>query len=322
MLNAQNDLKLSDFSRVRYFSESEALKLAELIQKRNVFSRHSYENNFYYQRAKDLANKTIIEICQQGNPNDIEDETKGAADLLEKLAVLSTTLVLRKKKLLRSLGIGSRSKTEMQLILGPQFYNLSSKKHPVNTGDGINIDQTFCNRFTKIGFSGLYDYCLKANDINKRVSTSLDWLFESRKEPRLDAAVVKTSIALESLLIFSESESLARSLSERTAFILSDIPDTRQKISRIIKEFYDVRSGIVHGGKKKQGKLNDSLLESVDRLTMLLYLTISANSDVWPSKEELRKWCEMERWSCPSIKITPYPQKYLVSAIKLTDQEK
>ena len=314
-------MKLSDFSQIRHFSESEALQLAWSIQKRNVFARHSYENNFYYQRAKELSDKTIIEIFQPGNPDDISNEAEFAADLLEKLAILSTSLALPKQRLLRSLGIGSRPKSEIEFIVGPQFYFLRSKARPVSSGHGIDIDQKFCNRFSKTGFPGLYDYCLGSNDISKRVSASLDWLFESRKEPRLSAAVVKTSIALESLLIFSESESLARSLSERVAFILSNVPDIRQEISKVIKQFYNVRSGIVHGSKKKLRKLNDSLLEGVDRLTVLLYLTISANLEIWSSVEELRKWCEMERWSHPSTITTPYSQTYLRNALRLSQKE-
>src|SRR5688572_12036648 len=112
--------------------------------------------------------------------------------------------------------------------------------------------------------------------------TSLDWLFESRLEPQLEASVVRTAIALESLLIFDKSESLARSLSERAAFILSPHPDRRREISRIVKRFYDARSRVVHGSHKKAKHLTPSLVESVDRLSMLLCLVIGTNQELWP----------------------------------------
>jgi hypothetical protein len=109
----------------------------------------------------------------------------------------------------------------------------------------------FCKRFSRCGFDTLANYIQSNSDISNRLAVSLAWLFDSRIEPRLAASVVKTSIALESLLIFSESESLAQSLSERAAFILSPDPSRRQQISRMLKRFYDARSGVVHGSQKK-----------------------------------------------------------------------
>ena len=155
-----------------------------------------------------------------------------------------------------------------------------------------------------------------------RVKNSLQWLFKSRIESRLPASIVKTSIALESLLIFSESESLAQSLSERAAFILSSEPNRRKLISRILKRFYDTRSGIVHGSQKKAKKLTSTLLETVDRLTVLLYLSISANSNQWPTSDRLREWCETQRWGTPSSKIVvPFPDLYLKNALVVGAKE-
>jgi hypothetical protein len=127
---------------------------------------------------------------------------------------------------------------------------------------------------------------------------------------------LQTSIALESLLILSESESLAQTLSERAAFILSPEPGRRQHISRILKRFYDARSGVVHGSQKKAKKLTPSLLETVDRLTILLRLVIAANAKVWPSSNALREWCETQRWGAPSNEIKiPFPDLYLRNAL-------
>jgi hypothetical protein len=141
---------------------------------------------------------------------------------------------------------------------------------------------------------------------------------ESRRESRLGAAVVKTAIALESLLVFNESESLARTLSERSAFILSNSPEIRRIISGIILRFYDVRSGVVHGSQKKAKKLTPSLIECVDRLTLILHLIIASNTDIWPSVESLRLWCESQRWDKPFSNLKfPLSRKYLNNALDL-----
>lgn len=321
MLSAETVLKFPDSSSVRFFGEGEADSLAKKTRKRNVFARHSWENNFYLQRIGELSGHTVIEVFRPGDPQDMGDEAESVGDLIEKLAVLSSTLALHKQKLQRKLGISPRPQTEIDFIIGPEFRYLRSRSRSVPTAQGIQVGERFCRRFSRCGFFNLYQYCLSPGDLQKRVKSSLDWLFESRREPRLPASVVKTAIALESLLIFSESESLARSLSERAAFVLSSSPETRQQISKIVKRFYNARSSVVHGGRRKLRDLSPSLIEAVDRLSVLLYLTIGMNPQLWSSAEDLRGWCEMQRWGEPSTEVeVPYPHTYLKNAIALSQK--
>ena len=211
-----------------------------------------------------------------------------AAYAAEKLMILATTLVIRRTELLRKLGIPTSMTAEVNLAVTSGFKRIRSRSQRAPVIEGILIDKSFCNRFAKCGFMQLFQYLHVTSDLTKRVRTSTDWLLESRREARLGAAVVKTAIALESLLVFSESESLARTLSERSAFILSNSPEMRRKISSIILRFYDVRSGIVHGSQKKVRKLTPWSIECVDRLTLMLHLVIASNSDLWPSVDSLR----------------------------------
>ena len=321
-LNAEVPLEFSDSSQVRFFSEIEAAKFAEEVRRRNVFARHSYENNFYLNRIAELGNRTIIEVYKPGDPDDTYEQAVEVAELMEKLAVLSTTLVLRKDAFLRKLGINSNVKPEVDFIVGSNMQFIRSRSQRASSVEGILVNKQFINRFSKTGFIDMFQYCQTQSDLAKRVRMSADWLLESRRERRLTASVVKTAIALESLLIFAESESLARSLSERAAFILTSSPKLRHSISRIINQFYDVRSGVVHGSQKKTKKLSPSLIESVDRLSLLLYLVISANPLLWSSVEALRVWCEEQRWGAPSSKVKiPFSQMYLKNALALSGIE-
>lgn len=322
LLNAEVPLKLPDASQIRFFSEIEAAKFAKMVRKRNVFARHSYENHFYLRRIAELGNRTIIEIYKPGDPDDTYKPAVEVAELIEKLAVLSTTLALRKDAFLRKLGISSNIKPEVDFITGSNMQFIRSRSQRKSKVEGILVNKQFINRFSKSGFIDLFQYCQTQSDLAKRVRMSADWLLESRRETRLTASVVKTAIALESLLIFTESESLARSLSERAAFILTSSPKLRLIISRIINQFYDVRSGVVHGSQKKAKKLSPSLIESVDRLSLLLYLVISANSQLWSNVEMLRIWCEEQRWGAPSSKVKiPFSQMYLKNALALSGIE-
>ncbi len=322
MFSAQTTLEFLDSSKIRFFSSDEAERLAEQVRKRNVFARHSWENNFYYQRAKDLASQTVIEICRPGDPKSIREKTEEIATQIERIAVLSSTLVVKKKDLLRKLGISTKPKSELNFSYSPDFQYISSTSKATPTTQGLLIDKTFVKRFAQCGFNRLTNYVQSNSDLASRVDLSLQWLFDSRTEPRIQASVVKTSIALESLMIFNEFESIAQSLSERAAFILSSNPTRRKLISRSLKRFYDVRSGVVHGSPKKANKLTSTLLETVDRITLLLSLVISANSKTWTNTDEIREWCETQRWGEPSTEIIiPFPDIYLKNVLAVACKE-
>ena len=183
---------------------------------------------------------------------------------------------------------------------------------------GISITSRFQKRFEKCGFFNLFNYCLHSNDLTHRVNSSIDWLFESRREPSLHAAIVKTSIALEILLIFTDSENLSKSLSDRVSYLLSPIPDERQQLSKIITYFYDIRSAIIHGNRKKLSSINPSIIEVMDRICVLMYLTIASNSQFWTSEQDLRKWFGKLHWGyvMKAIKY-PFSRLYLKNIFKL-----
>src|SRR5260370_7194565 len=71
-LKAEVPLKFPDSSQIRFFSRIEADKLAATVRQRNVFARHSWENNFYLKQVAQLADRTIIEVYRAGDPNTAE----------------------------------------------------------------------------------------------------------------------------------------------------------------------------------------------------------------------------------------------------------
>jgi hypothetical protein len=318
LLSAERALTLPDSSSVRFFGQEETKSLAEEVRRRNVFARYSRENNFYLQRIGEMADCTVIEVLRDGEPDRVMEESRLAADLIERLVLLSVSLATTRGKLQARLGIGARARTEVDFVVGPGVRYLRSTSRRVPRLRGIAVNDACCNRFAKCGFPDLYRLLQMPTDLARRVDVSTAWLLESRREPALEASVVKTAIALESLLVFSESESLARPLSERGAFILSSCPDTRREISRAVKRFYNARSGVVHGSKRKLRDLQSELLEAVDRLVTMLCLTIGANQHLWPNVQAVGDWCEMQRWGTPDANVVrPYAHTYLRNALNL-----
>ena len=321
LLSARTTLELPGLAQVRFIHKEEADAWAEVARKRNVYARHSWENNFYLQRIRALSNRTVIQVSRKGDPDEMIPQAKKVAEITEKIGVLSSTLAIPREKLHRLLGIAIHRRSEFDVTIGRRFYYLRSKSRPQPILRGIIVDGQFCKRFQTCGFTQLAGLCLCGSDVAFRVRTAIDWLFESRQEPLLTAAIVKTSIALESLLVFSESEPLTQSLSERAAFILTSDSDQRREVSRALKRFYEARSGLVHGSRKKMRLLTTSLVEGVDRLAVLACLLFASNHHKLDSAESLREWCEGQRWGVPSRLSMPFSKAYLTKAIALCSRK-
>jgi hypothetical protein len=320
LVEAGAELRLPGGYGIRRLSTREASDLEALLRKRNVFARHSWENNFYLKRVAILAEQTVVEVRAEGDPNDAMAGASQRADLLEMLAVLCPTFGTNRSKLHRLLGITARPAGEVDLIHSDDLRYVRSHSRSTHVEGGIPVDARFIRRFERLAFPRLYDFCCESTALSSRVQSSLNWLLESRKEINAHAAVVKSVIALEMLLISSESEPLARTLSERMAFLLGSDPREREQVSSLVRSTYSVRSGVVHGGKRKTASFSERSLESLDRLVLLACLTIAANTTLWPSMEILCQWCETERWSAPSLQAaSPFPRSYLRRALELAE---
>jgi hypothetical protein len=296
MLRAVTRFDIGDFACIKFFSENDARLLAEEVRKHNVFARSRWQNSFYIRRAEELAGKTVIELFRPGTPDEIVEEERIAAAFLERLVVLSSTFSISRTELHRKLGISKRAKTASDFVVGPEFRYLRSQSPNQWTGRGLKIDGRFNRSFYRNGFGNLVATHAAKGDMAQRIRAALQWLFESRIETNIESSVVKTAIAYERLLIFAESESLAQSLAERTAFILSEDANQRVELSKIVKAFYDTRSGVVHGSQRKLRRFSPRLLEKADRIALLLCLKLAANSALWPVADPVRIWCENQKW--------------------------
>lgn len=315
-----NTLDLPNETRIKYLTKKGAEELKSTVRSRNVFARHSWENNYYLKQVKKLGNQTVIEVMLPGTPNDVLEIASQMALNAERVVLLSTVFSLKRKNLLGLLGISHLRENEIEFVVDSNFQYLRSRTHKSKNISKINIDDQLINRFNKNGFPKLYKYCISNNQIAKRLTQSMQWLIESRFETSEFSSVVKTSIALETFLVFNQSEPLSKVLSERCAFILSQNPQERSQISAIIKKFYNFRSGIVHGGKKRQSNLSINLVECVDRLLVMIYLIISANPSMWKSEKSIEDWCNTEKWKAPTQNIIiPYSKNYFHWALKLAE---
>ena len=177
---------------------------------------------FYYRRIEALAGQTVIEISLAGTPREISSRAANAADIAEQVTLLAESLATKKAAFLRRLGIAPHRHDQIGLIRSADCMTIRSTTNATPDGGAVTISTSLTTRVARVGFDKLYQGCLSDTALARRLRLAVDWLVESRCEPRFEAAVVKTSIALESLLTFYDKESLARCLSERMALLLFD----------------------------------------------------------------------------------------------------
>jgi hypothetical protein len=115
LLKAEVDLTLPNLSRVYFFGPKEAEVFVETMRRRNVVARLGGQNNNYLRRASQLKNRTVIEIAGVGLPDRMLELGEQVAEVIENLAILATTFVMKRNELHRQLGIMKSATGEITL---------------------------------------------------------------------------------------------------------------------------------------------------------------------------------------------------------------
>jgi len=321
ILNASASLDLAeDGVAIRRISEVESDDMTAMARKRNVFARHSWENNFYIERIGQLRGTTVLEVFLPGSIDEVLEEARTRAEYLERVALVSAIFAVQRQRMLQMLGIGAHRQSGFDLAISPGFEFLRSTARPESRARGVPVDTAFERRFVRDGFLELLRAGYASTGLRDRLKLSVRWLSESRQETELTAAIVKSAIALESLLIANEVENLRGPLAERTAFLLSDDSAMRERIAKVIRKFYDIRSSIVHGGRRRPIAVPVQILEGVERLTALVAVTLAANRLQSPTFDAVVEVVNKRKWGdkLPIIR-RPFRSSALSWALKLSE---
>jgi hypothetical protein len=294
--------------------------MVEQARRRNVFARHSWENSFYLRRIGQLEEATVIEVLVPGALASALPVAQRRAELVEKVAFISAIFGIQRERMHKLLALSRHRRYGFDIAISPGFRYLRSSQRQETEPRGIRLDDTFVRRFNRCGFASVVSATESGTGIATRLQQGVNWLFESRQETSIHAAVIKTAIALESLLISTENESLRAPLAERAAFLLSDEPARRRRIASVVKSFYDLRSNIVHGGHRRLASVPATALEGIDRIVLLLLLTIAANSAAWASFDRVVAAVEDRRWGVATKSTKrPFPSSHLSRALRLAE---
>jgi hypothetical protein len=302
-------------ARVTYLDKNQAEYLTKQLMRKNIYARVKREKDFYVSKVREVTDKSVIEIARRGDVDSIVNYAKKTADIIEKTALLSVVLGINRQEFQNSLTADPYVTNQIRFAIGQNFRHLRSKTTPTIGAQGITIDERFCRRYDRCNFQQLVLFCVSNSSLAKRVLNAIHWLNESVDDMSAATACVKSAIALESLLVFDQSEPLVKNLCERSAFILSNSPEERKAVSEIVKNFYGERSKVVHG---HQHTVSSTIVESMNKLCILMCVKIANNYSLWKNETDLRNWTEDRKMGVQNASLNEsFPNTYLHKAIEL-----
>ncbi len=138
------------------------------------------------------------------------------------------------------------------------------------------------------------------SNIRNRVMSCLLWLGESTLPDATHIKFIKATTAVEALLggndiksPFATQGSISETISERSAFLMNDSPEVRERVYSEIKKYYKKRSDIVHGRSLIIDYEEYALFAAIVRELAFKYINIL---DYIKSDEDLQKWFLSKRW--------------------------
>ena len=145
----------------------------------------------------------------------------------------------------------------------------------------------------------IFDTFSSKNDIDKKISKSIEWLGKSKLTISIEDSVLYIAIALECLLSFNESSlispSKTNSFAEGVAFLIGNSLEERLRIYQDLKKLYGKRSAIVHSGDSSvTNEMKERFFEYVVRcVNKILELK---NKNIY-NINDLRKYIENKKFN-------------------------
>ena len=317
-VKAESTIKVTPRCRIRRYDENEAEHLAKVIRNRDVSARLRGQRDFYYKRATNLEDRTVVEVINSGEIIPSE-ELNRQAELAE--ATLMSSLILqgdRDSFVRKAVGIPG-GYFDLDITATGSDTKVSSTSQTRQVPTGLSVGHKANRRLKKNGFQTLYEVVTSTSKLAERIERALNWLLQSRTDRSASSAIVKTATAMETLVVIGH-EPTRRALSERSAYLLSDDPKVRLQISRTVQSFYSMRGSIVHG--KAPADSNDLIrtLEFGDRMVVLISLVLAANGNTWSNADDMRRYCDSVRWGETPSCSRPWSRRYLNTALDRSPQ--
>lgn len=297
-LDVRGTVQFGSLATLRTPGEDELAELYARLRKRTVFARHAApERDTYAGKVRDFEGESLLWLTLPHGHDLLAEDVRASASRCERLVFLLAAYRLPRRQLHRLLGISPRSGTT-DLLMDVTMQVVATQTHRTVAPRRLQVDASVMKLAERLGVNSVFDGVVRPrNETHRRVARALEWLEASRVEPSPEAALVKTAMGYEALLVFSERESIQATVGERLAFLLGRTAAQRLALAKSFRGFYRKRSAIVHGhgGTSARGPSLD--LDQADRLLMLAATAVAWHGTTSPTLEELRVWCDNIKWS-------------------------
>lgn len=189
---------------------------------------------------------------------------------------------------------------------------LCFSKNSLNMGNAIhkNFNHVFLDDpyfvDLKLGFNRLWDvlqndFVGKSTSLEKNIIGALLWIGKTFSEESSELIYVEIANAFECLFLYTSkgsiiNASIASSLAESYAFVNSDEYSERIRLEKEFKDFYAIRSSIVHSFSIDDDAFNYERCFSMIWMTIINLLTKEEFSKC-SSKEEVRNIVQRKKYS-------------------------
>lgn len=122
--------------------------------------------------------------------------------------------------------------------------------------------------------------------LDKQVIRSIHWFADSQAQDSEENELLNLVVCLEMFLTPGKNESISGSIAEGVAMLLYKTVKQRLKIRKFIKDAYDARSSVTHGGIL-HGEVN---MPQLRYIVFNLILLMMQNPHKWTSVEEVQEF--------------------------------
>lgn len=304
--------------KLRIVGDLEADRTREAMTRRLMGPARA--TDVYAPKVEQFRNSTSVALRLPGTQSD-HSAVRDIGQRYEALIFLTEAFAMKRSQIHRLLGISSSQhhpSTDLILPVPGRRWHYSDRfstrtiRQPVIV-QGLSITDRTKKRFVSLGLVHLAPCIVRPaqHETLRRVHEALRWLDQSLLEKDSSAAVVKTCIGFESLFGFDKNEPLRQSIGDRGAFLLARSAEDRPVIAKLLRDFYDHRSSIVHGGGKKR-KWTEESQQQLDRLLLVSALSLASLAETHADVDSLRRLFDGLKWaSSPSIPASPVAQSLL-----------
>lgn len=186
---------------------------------------------------------------------------------------------------------------ENHLILCDQEITRSTQNNRIEL---IPLDVDYF-KDVSIGNDIIWTFINNSNldEMKTRIVSAIEWIGKANSENNIKNQLLFYLIAIESVFTRQEktlvSPSIASTICESAAYVLSTDAQERISIEKIIKELYEIRSAIAHGSEKKITKENIKLACHISVSIVRQFLT----------NDELKNICKIQDFA-NYIKLKKY----------------